>query len=44
MEENAPEETLTDDFEGENENNCELLKEQVERGQSIFELFEQELS
>ena len=44
VEENAPEETLTDDLEGENKNNCELLKEQVERGQSIFELFEQELS
>ena len=41
--EGDPEETVADDFEGENENEFELLQEQEEGVQSLFSLFEREL-
>ena len=42
--EDDPEETVADDFEGENENEFELLQEQEEGVQCLFNLFERELS
>ena len=43
-EENAPEETLADDFEEENKNSYEVFKKQEEElVRSIFDLFQQEL-
>ena len=41
--EDDPEETVADDFEGENENEFKLLQEQEEGVRSLFDLFEQEL-
>ena len=41
--EDDPEETVADDFEGENENEFELLQEQEGGVRSVFDLFEQEL-
>ena len=41
--ENDPEETVADDFEGENENEFELLQEHEEGVRSLFDLFEQKL-
>ena len=41
--EDDPEKTVADDFEGENENEFELLQEQEEGVRSLFDLFEQEL-
>ena len=41
--EDDPEETVADDFEGENENEFQLLQEQEEGVPSLFDLFEQEL-
>ena len=37
------EETVGDDFKGENENESELLQEQEEGVRSLFDLFEQKL-
>ena len=41
--EDDPEETVADDFEGENENEFELLQEHKEGVRSLFDLFEQKL-